>query len=193
MSRRIQIACAISAFAFCLLCASSAASAAASAAKASSAAGCAGARTVIANEAGRAQAVQATLCLVNGERARRGAGPVRSSSPLGSSALGHSTNMVNAGFFSHTSSNGDSLRRRAVRAGYIRRSRSTLVGETIAWGAGTYATPAQLVASFMQSRLHRDTLLDRRYRDVGIGMTRGAPMDGDYGPAATLTLNFGRR
>ena len=32
-----------------------------------------------------------------------------------------------------------------------------------------------------------------RYRDLGIGMTRGAPMAGGYGPAATLTLNFGRR
>jgi uncharacterized protein YkwD len=151
---------------------------------------CAAAGSVAVDEATREQAIDAVLCLVNRERATRGVGAVRASSPLESAAVGHSDAMVSAKFFSHASRNGDSAQRRVARTGY---GRNPLVGETIAWGSGPFATPAQLVGSFLSSTKHRRIMLDRRYRDVGIGIALGAPRAAVPGDATTVTLDFGHR
>jgi uncharacterized protein YkwD len=98
--------------------------------------------------------------------------------------------MVSAKFFSHASRNGDSAKRRVTRMGY---GRNALVGETIAWGSGPFATPAQLVGAFLASAEHRQIMLDRRYRDLGVGIALGAPRPGVPGYATTLTLDFGHR
>jgi uncharacterized protein YkwD len=151
---------------------------------------CAGAGSVAVDEATREKAIDAVLCLVNRERAARGVGAVRASKPLRSAAVGHSDAMVSAKFFSHSSRNGDTAQRRAARAGY---ARIPFVGETIAWGSGMFATPAQLVGSFLSSTEHRQIMLDRRFRDVGVGIALGAPRLAVPGDATTVTLDFGRR
>jgi len=150
---------------------------------------CAGA-TVSAASAGSGSAVTTVLCLVNRERTRRGMAAVRLSQTLSQSASLHSEDMASRKYFSHVSPNGGTLRQRVARAGY---ARSSIVGETIAWGTDVYSTPAELVRSFMTSAGHKRILLDRRYREVGIGMAMAAPMTGMEGEAATLTLDFGRR
>ena len=135
------------------------------------------------------QAADAVICLVNGERTSRGLAPLRSSRQLARSARSHSRDMVARRYFSHISLGGTSPRQRVARSGY---GRSSKVGETIAWGTGVLATPAELVRSFMTSPGHRRILLDRGYRDVGIGLVLGAPV-ADMGEGATLTLDFARR
>lgn len=155
--------------------------------------GCHGADAVPREEAGRQRAMKAVLCSVNVLRAAHGAGSLRASRPLGDAASSHSSEMIQHSFFSHLSPDGADVRNRVTRTGYIRRSRKTLVDETIAWGSGRFATPAELVASFMASSIHRAALLNPRYRDVGIGLLLGAPAPGIPGPATTLTLDFGRR
>ena len=100
--------------------------------------------------------------------------------------------MVARNFFSHTGSSGSSMRQRVARTGYLRNANYAAVGETLAWGAGPYATPAQIVASFLSSALHRRTMFDRRFRDVGVGLVLGAP-ESDVAGGATATLDFGRR
>ena len=187
MVRRVTIACAIAV----LVCVSAVASAAAKVRAAS--AGCRGADTVATDESGRQRAAAAILCTVNRVRAIHGAGALRASRPLTKAATAHSAEMVSGAYFSHASPDGSGVRRRAMRAGYIRRSRKTLLDETIAWGSGTYAAPSQLVESFLDSVPHRKALLDGRYRDLGIGLVLGAPERNAFGPAATLTLDFGRR
>jgi uncharacterized protein YkwD len=163
----------------------------ATAAKKSRSAGeCAGAGSVAVDEATRERAIRTVLCLVNRERATRGVSAVRASNPLENAAVGHSDAMVSGKFFSHASRNGDSAQRRCTRTGY---GRNALVGETIAWGSGPYATPAQLVGAFLASAEHRQIMLDRRYRDVGIGIALGAPRSGVPGDATTVTLDFGHR
>jgi len=154
---------------------------------------CAGTGSMAVDEATRQQAVRAMRCLVNAERAAAGAYPLRSSNPLVSAALGHSAAMVSGKFISHSSLNGDTVRKRVRRTSYARRSRNWVVGETLTWGSGMFATPAELVAALMASPPHRATMLDRRFRDVGIGMVLGAPILDITGAAATVTLNFGRR
>jgi uncharacterized protein YkwD len=122
----------------------------------------------------------------------RGRSPLRESSLLDAAAGRHSLDMVAGKFFSHAGSDGSSLRQRVARTGYLRGASSALVGETLAWGSGTYATPAQIVSAFLESPQHRRTMLDRRFRDVGVGLALGAPEPGISG-AATATLDFGRR
>lgn len=151
---------------------------------------CAGAGSVAVDEATREQAIKTVLCLVNRERVARGVAALRASNRLRSAAVGHSHAMVSAKFFSHASRNGDSATRRVTRMGY---GRNALVGETIAWGSGPFATPAQLVGAFLASAEHRQIMLDRRYRDVGVGIALGAPRPGVPGAATTVTLDFGHR
>ena len=138
------------------------------------------------------QRSDAVLCLVNDERTRRGLAALRTSRPLTRSARRHSRDMVARRYFSHVSPTGENARRRILRTGYLRKRSGSRVGETIAWGAAARSTPADLVRSFMSSGGHRRVLLDRRYRDVGIGFVLGAPVPGMDG-GATLTLDFGRR
>jgi uncharacterized protein YkwD len=133
------------------------------------------------------------LCLVNSERATRGLARLRGSRLLARSAHAHSRDMVARRYFSHIAPEGMSPRQRIMRFGYLyKRRASPVVAETIAWGTRSGGTPGGLVRSFMDSPGHRQILLDRRYRHVGIGLVRGVPLGGLRG-GATLTLDFGRR
>lgn len=183
MSRGVAIACAIAAGFGCAPGAGGAAAAGGGCAQAGSTVG----------DATLRETDHSVLCLVNRERATRGLAPLRGSRTLTRSARSHSRDMVARRYFSHVSPNGASVRQRLVRAGYLRNGRQVAaVGETITWTpAGPAATPADLVRSFMRSAGHRAIVLDRGYRDIGIGLAHGAPVAGASG--ATLTLTFGRR
>jgi uncharacterized protein YkwD len=154
--------------------------------------GCAGSGAV-AGDATLEQAVDAVLCLVNGERAQRGLEPVRASPALTRSARAHSRDMVARRYFSHVTPGGENPRRRILRTGYLPERGAGKVGETIAWGTKRRGTPAELVRSFMGSAPHRRIVLDRRYRDVGVGLVLAAPVADVAGEGATLTVDFGRR
>jgi uncharacterized protein YkwD len=163
------------------------------AAQAQTAAACADATVTPASESMRPAASAAVLCLVNAERTQRGLAALNASSLLNKAAAFHSTDMVRRKYFAHVTPNGLDQRRRVARTGYLRGSRRPMLGETIAWGSSTYGSPAELVASLMASPPHRAIILDGRFRDIGVGLTLGAPIDGfgEYG--STLSLNFGRR
>jgi uncharacterized protein YkwD len=183
MSRGIVIASAIAVLNCCVLGAASARA---------DDGGCAAAGA-IADGATIKEAVDAVLCLVNGERAQHGLSRVRASSALTRSAQAHSRDMVARGYFSHVTPGGENPRQRVVHCGYARKRGARKVGETIAWGSGRRGTPAELVRLFMGSAPHRRILLDRRFRDVGIGLVPAAPVAGVPVAGVTLTIDFGRR
>jgi uncharacterized protein YkwD len=162
-------------------------------AAAAGAATCAGAAAIPATPAMRQAAADAVLCLVNAERAQRALRAVVASKPLTRAATGHSTDMVRRGYFSHLSPDGLNLRTRVARTGYLRGCRRPVLGETLGWGTDVYATPAELVKGFMHSPEHKAIILDRRYREIGVGLALGAPMQGMGSSGATLSLDFGRR
>lgn len=178
-----------------LACAQGSASAAKKTQKRSSAVSCSATSTIAVDEATRERASDAVLCLVNRERRARGLRSVRASKPLERAAAQHSRAMVRENFVSHRSPSGDSARMRVLKAGYntSNRNRDWLMGETLAWGAGAYATPVELVAALMESPPHRRTVLNKRFRDVGVGMAIGAPEADIDMEAATVTIAFGRR
>jgi uncharacterized protein YkwD len=155
-------------------------------------AGCAGATAIPTNPTMRQPAADAVLCLVNLERTQRGLAPVLTSSLLGKAANFHANDMVRRKYFSHVTPNGEDLRNRVARTGYLRGARRPALGETLAWGSDYYASPSELVKDLMQSPEHKAIVVDRRFRDIGVGFALGAPVDG-MGSGATLSLNFGRR
>jgi uncharacterized protein YkwD len=153
---------------------------------------CAGATDVPTDQTTRQAASDAVLCLINVERAERGLAAVRVSTLLTSAAVFHAGDMVRRKYFSHITPSGQGLLKRIMRTGYLRGARRPQLGETLAWGSDMYASPAELVESLMESAEHKAIVLDGRFRDIGVGLVLGAPMD-DMGTGDTLTLNFGRR
>src|SRR2546423_1519821 len=88
---------------------------------------------------------------------------------------------VGAGGFGTSTSRGP-----IHNAGYSGRT----LGENIAWGSLQYSTPASIVKMWMHSPGHRANILRAGFRDIGIGIARGAPQAGVHG-AATYTTDFG--
>ena len=96
-------------------------------------------------------------------------------------------NKVRHRYFAH----GDFVGR-IRRADYLSGAGTWSVGENIAWGSYDYATPRSIVRSWMHSPGHRANILSRRFREIGIGITLGAPVSG-MDRAATYATDFGTR
>lgn len=136
---------------------------------------------------------EATLLrLVNHARTKRGLKGVEVVRSLHRAALRHSRDMIARDYFSHSSRSGASLAKRARRAGYSASGYSGWrVGEVMAWGKGIRGTPQAVFRSWMRSRAHRRIVLSKRWRDVGIGCSRGK-FKGRSG-VVMYTVEFGRR
>lgn len=126
----------------------------------------------------------ATLCLVNGERARFGTRALIEDRHLASAAFGHSQDMVDRGYFEHTSPAGQTLQMRIRASGFIPNDRvGYALGENIAWGTLWLGTPRSIVRAWMDSPGHRANILNGDYRYSGIGIdpeTSGGQAGGMY-------------
>ncbi|MGZ8634592.1 MAG: CAP domain-containing protein [Solirubrobacteraceae bacterium] len=132
---------------------------------------------------------QATLCLVNQQRAAHGVSAVTENAKLSTASAGYSQRMVAQGFFAHESPDGGTLVRRLTGAGYLGGGDAWVVGENIGWGEGTLATARSMVSAWMDSPGHRDNLLSGDYTEIGLGLALGTPADRALG--ATYTTDFG--
>lgn len=137
----------------------------------------------------------ATLCLVNAERRSQGLHPLSWSRRLSRAARRHTHDMVRHRYFSHDSLSGGTFVDRIRRTGYLRHVRRWMVGENLAWGAGRQSTPQAIMRAWMHSPGHRANILTGRYREMGIGLSLGAPArtGGLAYEAATYATSFGSR
>ena len=136
----------------------------------------------------------ATLCLMNSERGARGLAGLRSQPALTSAAARYARQMVTERFFAHTSPRGSTVLSRIRDTAYLRGAPAWTVGENIASGSGTMATPRAIVQAWMESPGHRANLLSPCFRDVGLGIAVGmAIQQVDAGGAGTYVSDFGRR
>jgi uncharacterized protein YkwD len=138
----------------------------------------------------------ATVCLVNRERTKRGLRALRTNGTLQSSATAYARDMVRREFFAHVSPNGETLTQRIKDdTRYLAEARGWQIGENLAWGTGTLATPGQIVAGWMASPPHRANILNAGFREMGMGIALGAPVAGATAAsgAATYANQFGRR
>jgi uncharacterized protein YkwD len=155
------------------------------------AAGCSG--TQLQPSTANAGAVKtAILCLLNVERSARKLAPLRTNARLAQAATLHSRDMVARRYFSHVSLSGETFVVRIKRAGYLDGARAWTLGENLAWGSGSLASPTRIVQGWMQSPGHRANILNGQFREIGIGLAFGVPVDGiDSG--ATYNTGFGAR
>ncbi|MEA2148453.1 MAG: hypothetical protein QOD69_283 [Solirubrobacteraceae bacterium] len=151
--------------------------------------GCAGAAAVPVDGTTQAQATHTVLCLVNRRRAAHRLRRLRLSEELSLAARDHSDDMVARTYFAHDGPAGDTLRTRVRSSGYTRKHPAYDVGEALAWGQ--FVSPGGLVAALMRSAVHRRILLTPGGRDLGIGLTLGAPTGGILDPSSTLVLDIG--
>jgi uncharacterized protein YkwD len=139
------------------------------------------------NDMSLVQAKQSTVCLLNDIRRSKGLRPFRLNRKLSRASQRHTNAMTAHHFFAH----GDFVGR--IRsAHYLSGSRGWTVGENIAWGSYDYATPASIVDGWMHSPPHRANILNGHFREIGIGVSRGAPVGGQN-RAATYGTDFGTR
>ncbi len=158
-------------------------------------AGACAARTATPAQVNTDQLAQATLCLLNAERARYHLRPLAANPRLARAATLHAQDMEQHKYFSHVSRDGSDFVSRIRRAGYLRHCSAWFVGENLAWGAGRRrSTPQGIVAAWMASPPHRANILNGRFREAGIGVALGTPrrIRGNV-PAATYTTSFGSR
>lgn len=155
-----------------------------------SAAGACAAANASASKATKRALVRATLCVLNAERARHNLRPLRLNHKLARAAQRHSRAMARKRFFSHTSLSGASFVDRIRSTGYLSGARSWMVGENIAYGAGSRSTPRSIGTAWMNSPPHRANILSSSFRAIGIGIASGTPVGHGGG---TYTTDFGRR
>jgi uncharacterized protein YkwD len=149
--------------------------------------------TATAASVARADQVRgAVRCLVNSTRAQHGLPPLRESGRLLVAARRHSRDMVRRRYFEHVSPDGATVTDRVKRTGYLSGASDWALGEDIGWGTGMLASPAAIVQAWMNSPPHRAVILNGRYRQVGVGITRGVPVaDAAGGDGATFVLDVG--
>jgi uncharacterized protein YkwD len=129
---------------------------------------------------------QATLCLLNEQRAAADLRPLASSEPLTELSAAYAGYLVSHQYFEHTTPSGVTLEQRLAIIAY----RWQEAGENLAWGQGTLSTPAERVAGWMASPPHRANILRAAFREVGIGIVLGAPVANAPG-SATYVTDFG--
>ena len=134
----------------------------------------------------------ATLCLINRERVARGERPLRANARLRRAAQAHTNSMAFGDYFEHVGPTGQTPLARMRDAGYVSSRARCEVGENIAWGTLELATPRAIVATWMASPGHRANILDRRYRETGIGISPHPPAALAHGQAGAIyTQDFG--
>lgn len=143
--------------------------------------------------AGERQLVRATLCLLNAQRASAGLRALRLEPRLSRAARRHAADMARKRYFAHDSLDGSNFLDRIRRAGYLREAVSWRAGENLAWGSGGRSTPRSVTRAWMGSGGHRANILSSRFRDIGIGVARGAPLAGVSGSAGVYVTDFGSR
>jgi uncharacterized protein YkwD len=135
----------------------------------------------------------AVVCLVNEVRERRGETPLRADARLEAAAQGHSEDMTAKDYFEHIGPRGDTPLDRMRANGYAPGAGVGYeVGENIAWGTLSLATPRAIVDGWVHSPDHLANILDARFRDTAVGVSTPPPAFLAQGQAgAVYTQDFG--
>jgi uncharacterized protein YkwD len=137
----------------------------------------------------------AVICLHNEARAKAKVALLSEDGRLVDAAQRHADDMVTQGYFAHDAPSGIDPFDRMRRTGYIAPGIVWTAGETIAWASGAHATPRAVMDAWMDATTQRLTLLAPDFRDIGVGITLGAPVERGPGasPAVTYTVDYGWR
>jgi uncharacterized protein YkwD len=139
------------------------------------------------------QARKAITCLVNKQRQQAGLRFLDRDKKLQRAAQRHNDEMDGTGCFDHACGGERELGGRLEGDGYlIGGLREWAYGENIAWGMRNSGTPEAIVDAWMHSPPHRDNILSRSFREIGVGFSVGTPSGGGE-PGGIYTTDFGLR
>lgn len=139
-------------------------------------------------------AATATLCLVNRLRAAHGLRPLRVNAELDGVAAAQVTSMVREDWFADDRPSGQTPLSLVARTRYAAHAPELSIGQNIAWGTGSYATPAHIVAEWLASPPHREVMLSSAYREAGAGVAPAVPaVLGQREPGSTYAIELGAR
>jgi len=136
-------------------------------------------------DAGATAQERTMLCLVNQARDHRGLDPFAAPPSLARAAAHKSTDILRCDEFSHEAC-GREFTHWIERSGYD----GCRLGENIAYGTGSFATPRSIFRGWMNSSGHRRNILGP-YDDIGIGLQVGRLERS--GGAHVWTQHFGGR
>jgi uncharacterized protein YkwD len=130
---------------------------------------------------------------INAQRGARGLRPLRVSRGLTAAASYHSRQMGQIGFFEHESSNGAPFWKRIQRF-YPAGRGYWSVGENIFWESPD-TTGSSAVHEWMTSPPHRQNILTREWREIGVSAMHFTDAPGAYGgrSVTVVTADFGVR
>ena len=133
------------------------------------------------------------LCLINRVRAEHGLNPLAVSDRLQSAAESHCAELISANYFAHVAPDGETPVDRVRRTGYIPGpSVGYVIGENLAWGTYSLATPQSIVSAWIASPGHLANILEAQYRETGIGIVPAVPVSmGGGSPGASYAQEFG--
>jgi uncharacterized protein YkwD len=136
---------------------------------------------------------EATECLVNEVRERHNEPPLRDNAHIEAAAQRHTEDMAFSNYFEHVGPRGDTPLERLRASGYVYNRRVGYeVGENIAWGTMSLATPEAIVNAWVHSPEHLANILNARYRDTAIGVSPHPPSSLAHGQAGAIyTQDFG--
>jgi uncharacterized protein YkwD len=123
-----------------------------------------------------------TFRLHNRTRKGRGIRPLCVHPALTKAARSHSADMIRKDRLWH-----GNVGRRLKKFGYHWRT----YGENIGWGSGSRGSSKSIFRSWMKTRGHRSNILNRRFREIGVGVETGT-FKGTRG-ATVYTVDFGTR
>ena len=133
---------------------------------------------------------KAITCLINHKRSKRDRHLLAPNDRLELAGRRHTRTMLAEDCFRHRCEGERGLNRRVKKAGYTKDQRSWEFAEIL----GFENTPRQMIGRWMHSRFNRRIVLNRDFRDIGVGVGWGAPVaDRDDSEFATYTIVFGWR
>jgi len=121
-------------------------------------------------EATTEQLGDAVLCLIGKERKKADLKSVDQNGALTRVAEKHTKVMIEENCLDHRCKGEKSLSDRIVNSGYPKPGKRYFFGEV----TGCSLTAEAMVDAWMDSRVHRKRILNKKYRDAGIGAGKGS-------------------
>lgn len=131
---------------------------------------------------------------INVVRRSHGRGRLTLSTQLTRAGEAHARELALAGYFGHDWSDGTPFGRWIRHFFPVGSARTWSAGENLQWSVQDL-TPAQAVELWLASPVHRSILLDKRWRQVGLGVIRAGGAGGIYGGQSVViaAAEFGLR
>src|ERR1035437_8447738 len=120
--------------------------------------------------------------LINQERTANGLNPVKMNTELQSAAVAKSQDMIYRDYFDHYAF-GQTPWMFIIRAGY----NYSVAGENLAKG---FNTSEGIVNAWMNSPAHRANILNPNYKEIGVGVVKGAYTENGATTDTTLTTEM---